>query len=140
MFAFWLDLKKSAQSETDLALALADKYGNFPGVTATWILFFAGCLWHLDPTFFDPLLHDFDGFVRGYDPIQILTKIQCPVLFVRGETTLGAVMTDEEIAWARHNFGNVNIAQISGVGHLLHLQEQGQAPVLAEMMAFLGAI
>jgi pimeloyl-ACP methyl ester carboxylesterase len=140
MFAFWLELKKSAQCETDLALALADKYGNFPGVTATWILFFAGCLWHLDPTFFDPLLHDFDGFVRGYDPIQILTKIQCPVLFVRGETTLGAVMTDEEIAWAKHNFGNVNIAQISGVGHLLHLQEQGQAPVLAEMMAFLGTI
>jgi pimeloyl-ACP methyl ester carboxylesterase len=35
MFTLWLDLKKSAQSETDLALALADKYGNFPGVTAT---------------------------------------------------------------------------------------------------------
>jgi pimeloyl-ACP methyl ester carboxylesterase len=52
MFGLWLSLKKSARSEQELALALADAYKDYPGVTSTWILFFAGCLWQLDPTYF----------------------------------------------------------------------------------------
>jgi len=52
MFGLWLSLKKSAQSEQGLALALADAYKDYPGVTSAWTLFFAGCLWQLDPTYF----------------------------------------------------------------------------------------
>lgn len=137
LFRQWLDLKRSAQSEQDLVLALADAHQEYSGVTSLWLLFFASCLWQLDPTFFDALLHDFDGFARAYDPPRILETIACPILFVTGESRLGAVMTDEEVSWLRRNFGHVTCAQIGGVGHLLHLQEQGQAPVLAEMLAFL---
>ena len=137
MFGLWLSLKKSAQSEQELALALADAYKDYPGVTSAWILFFAGCLWQLDPTYFDALLHDFDSFTEGYDYQSILAKIDCPVLFLRGETKLGAVMTDDEISWLQTNFGNVQCARIDGVGHLLHLQDEGQAPVLAAMRGFL---
>ncbi len=138
MYRLWLDLKKSAQSEAGLALALADKYRDYPGVTGAWILFFAGCLWRLDPTFFDALLNDVDGFTRGYDPKQILAGLRCPILFIRGEPALGAAMTDAEIAWLKQNCSNVEVAQIRDVGHLLHLQERGQVPVLAGMMTFLG--
>ena len=137
MFSVWLDLKRSVQSEQELSLALADKYKDLPGVTSAWILFFAGCLWRLDPTFFNNLLYDFNGFTKGYDYKQILTTINCPVMFIRGETKLGAVMTDEEISWLQQDFRNVNYAQINGVGHLLHLQDQGQTPVLTKMMTFL---
>jgi pimeloyl-ACP methyl ester carboxylesterase len=137
MFDLWLSLKKSAQSEQELALALADAYKDYPGVTSAWILFFAGCLWQLDPTYFNALLHDFDGFTEGYDYQSILAKIDCPVLFLRGETKLGAVMTDDEISWLQTNFGNVQCARIDGVGHLLHLQDEGQTPVLTAMRAFL---
>lgn len=137
MFGLWLSLKKSAQSEQELALALADTYKDYPGVTSAWILFFAGCLWQLDPTYFDALLHDFDSFTEGYDYQSILAKIDCPVLFLRGKTKLGAVMTDDEISWLQTNFGNVQCARIDGVGHLLHLQDDGQAPVLAAMRGFL---
>jgi pimeloyl-ACP methyl ester carboxylesterase len=140
MFGFWLDLKKSVPSEKELSLALADKYRDYPGVTSTWILFFAECLWQLDPTFFDMLLNDFNNFTKGYDYQQILAKIHCPILFIRGETKLGAVMTDEEMFWLKQNFSNVNWAQINGVGHLLHLQEQGQTPVLREILTFLERI
>ena len=140
MFGIWLELKRSAKSELELSLALADKFKNYPGITSTWIMFFARCLWLLDPTFFNALLYDFDGFTKGYDCKRILAKIKCPILFIRGEKELGAVMTDDEISWLRQNFSNVSCAQINGVGHLLHLQDQGQAPVLAEMMAFLGRI
>jgi pimeloyl-ACP methyl ester carboxylesterase len=66
--------------------------------------------------------------------------IKCPVLFIRGETELGAVMPDEEISWLQQNFNNVSYARISGVGHLLHLEDQGQTPVLTEMMKFLERI
>jgi pimeloyl-ACP methyl ester carboxylesterase len=140
MFRLWLDLKKSVQSEQELSLALADKYKDYPGVTSAWILFFAGCLWQLDPTFFNTLLYDFNGFIKGYDPKQALTTINCPLLFIRGETTRGAAMTDEEIFWLQQNFSNAHYAQIDGVGHLLHLQDQGQTPVLTEMMKFLDHI
>ena len=61
---------------------------------------------------------------------RLLAKIKCPVLFIRGETKLGAVMTDDEISRLKRNFSNVNYVQISGVGHLLHLEDQGQTPVL----------
>jgi pimeloyl-ACP methyl ester carboxylesterase len=140
MFGLWLRLKKSAQSEQALALALAEAYKDYPGITSAWILFFAGCLWQLDPTFFNVLLHDFEGFTKGYDYKQILAKINCPVLFLRGESKLGAVMTDDEISWLRQNFSNVQFNLIDGVGHLLHLQDQGQTPVLDAMMAFLDRI
>ena len=140
MYGLWLDLKKSVQSEKELSLALADKSREYPGVTSQWILFFAGCLWQLDPTYFNALLYDFDGFTRGYDYKLILAKITCPVLLVRGETKLGAIMTDDEISWLRQNFSNVRYAQINGVGHLLHLEDHGQTPVLTEMMAFLERI
>ena len=140
MFKVWLELKASAQSEQELSWALAYQYKNYPGVTSAWILFFAGCLWRLDPAFFNALLYDFDGFVSGYDAETILGKIRCPVLMIRGEKGLGAVMTDDEVAWLKENFVNVTCAEIKGVGHLLHLQDQGQEPVLRQITAFLAAI
>lgn len=137
MFGLWLDLKQSAQSEQELSLKLAEAYRDYPGVTSSWIMFFAGCLWQLDPTFFNALLHDFDSFAEGYDYKHVLAKIDCPVLFLRGETRLGAVMTDTEISWLQENCSNVKCVSIEGVGHLLHLEDRGQTPVLTEMMAFL---
>ena len=137
MFGLWLSLKNSARSEHELAVALADAYSDYPGVTSAWILFFAGCLWQLDPTYFDALLHDFDGFTEGYDYQKILARIDCPLLFLRGEPKLGAVMTDEEISWLQQNFSNAQCAQIAGVGHLLHLQDEGHTPVQTAIRAFL---
>ena len=137
MFDLWLRLKKSAQSEQELSLALAVAYKDYPGVTSAWILFFAGCLWQLDPTYFNALLSDFDGFIAGYDYQDILAKIDCPVLFLRGETNLGAVMTDDEMAWLGQNRANAQCLRIDRVGHLLHLQDEGQAPVLTAMRTFL---
>jgi len=140
MYGVWLDLKRSAQSEQDLGRALAKKYQDYPGITSEWILFFAGCLWQLDPAFFEALLYDFDGFVKGYLPQEFLTRLSCPILFLRGEPALGAVMMDDEVLWLKDRFPNVTCAQIKGVGHLLHLQDQGQAAVLTEVASFLRGI
>ena len=140
MFGVWLQLKRTAESEQDLALALADAYRDYPGVTSAWISFFAGCLWQLDPGFFDNLLDDFEDFCAGYDCEQILFRLACPILFLRGESRLGAVMTDDEITWLQRHCGNAHCVCIEGVGHLLHLQDQGQTPVLTAMLAFLDRI
>jgi pimeloyl-ACP methyl ester carboxylesterase len=137
MFTLWLDLKKSARSEQELSLKLAEIYSDYPGVISTWAMFFAGCLWQLDPTFFNALLHDFDGFTEGYDYRHILANIDCPILFLRGETRLGAVMTDDEISWLQENCNNATCTLNENVGHLLHLENQGQTPVLTQMTAFL---
>jgi pimeloyl-ACP methyl ester carboxylesterase len=137
MFGLWLRLKGSAQSEAELALALADAYKDYPGVTSAWILFFARCLWLLDPTFFNSLLYDFDGFTAGYEGRQTVAKIDRPALFLRGETRLGAVMTDDDVSWLQKNCRNAQCSLIDGVGHLLHLEDHGQEPVLTAMLAFL---
>jgi pimeloyl-ACP methyl ester carboxylesterase len=135
-FELWLNLKKQAQSELDLAVALAEAYKDL-FVSSTWTLYFATCLWRLDPTFFNTLLYEFDSFIVGYDYQKIFGDLRCPALILRGAIALGAVLTDEEIAWLKSNCSNVKCALIDGVGHLLHLQDAGCAPVLSEMMAFL---
>ncbi|MGE5547121.1 MAG: alpha/beta fold hydrolase [Solirubrobacterales bacterium] len=140
-YDLWLKMIRSSQSEQELALQIAGAYGNAPGVTSSWILFFAGCLSRIDPTFFDNLLNDFDDFASGYDCRSILENIDCPVLYLRGDPKLGAVMTDDEIAWLKKkNFSNVKPVPIEAVGHLLHLETHGQMPVLAAMTAFLERI
>lgn len=58
----------------------------------------------------------------------------------RGEARLGAVMTDDEISWLQASFGNVQCVRIDGVGHLLHLQDEGQTPVLNAMRALLEGV
>lgn len=140
MFRLWLKLKAAAQSERDLALKLAEAYGAQAGVTSAWLMFFAECLWQLDPTFFNGLLFDFEAFTSGYDYREILANIDCPVLFLRGEPELGAVMTDDEISSLQKSFRNVKCSVIKGIGHLLHLEDRGQKPVLVEMMAFLDRV
>jgi pimeloyl-ACP methyl ester carboxylesterase len=137
MFGAWLALKKRARSQHELALLLAQEYRSYPGLTSSWLLYIARCLWQLDPTFFSAMLSDFDDFAAGYNGQKILQNISCPVLCLRGEPGLGAVMTDQEISWMQKASNNVRYVQIDGVGHLLHLESQGQAPVLTAMMRFL---
>ena len=137
VFGVWLELKKRAQSEHELALLLAERYAGYPGATSSWLLFFAGCLWQLDPTFFAVMLRDFDEFAAGYDGQQLLAGISCPVLCLHGEARLGAVMTQEELSWLQKACPNVKCVGIDGVGHLLHLESQGQTPVLTAMLDFL---
>jgi pimeloyl-ACP methyl ester carboxylesterase len=139
MFRLWLNLKKVAKSETELALSLAYNYKDF-GVTSAWTTFFSRCLWSLDPSFFDSLLNDFERFTRGYNYRQILSRINCPILFITGDTTLGSVMTTDEMSYLNQNAENVKLAKVEGVGHLLHLEDRGQKPVLNEMMNFLADI
>src|SRR5690349_10496794 len=71
MFGEWMHAKRAAQSEADLAVKLAQFFKRYPSVTSTWTMFFTGCLWHLDPTFFDSLLTDLESFIAGYDYKEI---------------------------------------------------------------------
>ena len=49
-------------------------------------------------------------------------------------------MTNDELSWLEQNYKNVKCRVFEGLGHLLHLEDHGQAPVLAEMMGFLETI
>ena len=50
----------------------------------------------------------------------------CPMLFLRGETKLGAVMTNDELSWLEQNYKNVKCRVFEGLGHLLHLEDHGR--------------
>jgi hypothetical protein len=49
-------------------------------------------------------------------------------------------MTDDEISWLRQNVSRATCTLIDGVGHLLHLQDHGQTPVLTAMTTFLDRV
>jgi pimeloyl-ACP methyl ester carboxylesterase len=73
-------------------------------------------------------------------PVAARPRLACPILFLRGESRLGAVMTDNEVAWLQRHCGNAQCVSINGVGHLLHLEDAGQTPVLTAMLAFLDRV
>jgi len=104
-----LELKRRAQSEHELGLLLAEEYSGYPGVTSTWLLYFARCLWQLDPTFFSAMLRDFEEFAADYDGQQLLAKISCQCFACRGEPKLGAVMTEGEVSWLQESCHNVKL-------------------------------
>lgn len=147
LYASWRDLAASGMPRWELLTALRAvpvelpggggtvRLEEAPGATDDWLLFMAGCLEHLDPAFLTSLLDDFDDFTAGYDPEGTLRRAAFPMLVVRGEPALGAVLTDEELVLARALHPRLAVAHIPGVGHELHM---GRAePVLRAITNFL---
>lgn len=147
LYVSWRDLAASGKSGWELLKDLREvpvelpgggptvRLEEAPGATDDWLLFMAGCLEHLDPEFLTTLLEDFDDFTAGYDPEGSLRRAACPVLLVRGEPALGAVLTDGELERARALHPRLAVAHIPEVGHELHM---GRAePVLRAMANFL---
>ncbi len=58
-------------------------------------------------------------------------------LFITGDPALGSVMSEDEVSYLSQDMKNAKISRIEGVGHLLHLQDLGQKPVMDEAMSFL---
>jgi pimeloyl-ACP methyl ester carboxylesterase len=150
LFIAWRNLASSRRSSAEFVSALGDipvsmqkgdtpiRFGDVPGVTTEWLLFLAECLSQVDPDFFTPFLEDFETFSNGYDCEKLLSVISCPILLLQGDSTLGGLMTDEEVNWALAHFSQVTHIRFEGIGHELHLKRA--EPVLRAVTNFLESL
>ena len=151
VYAIWSALAGSSRSAFDLARDLANslvggtgstnasdegealsdagpvkplRFGDIPGVTQDWLMFLGLCLRGLDPTFMTFLLERFDDFIAGFDPAQLLPKVECPILLLHGESRLGGILPPEVIEEARAFLPRgAIVVGYEGVGHELHMAQ-----------------
>ena len=90
-------------------------------------------LYNADPRLSD--LGQIDRVLEGIDLNALATKVQCPMLIVRGDQSLGSVVRDEDVTWARANNPRVRAVQVPGGGHGVHLEQP--EVVIRHMLAFL---
>ena len=76
-----------------------------------------------------------DGALEGLDLEAMLEAIRCPILLFHGEPALGALILEDDIAWARQYARNVDVVQVPGAGHDIPLEM-----VVEHGMRFLGTV
>jgi pimeloyl-ACP methyl ester carboxylesterase len=113
----------------DEPVAIADLPGNSPAVLLEW----ARSAMRTDP---DVLSMALDG--SAYEKLQpksILPQISCPVLLLQGNPELDALLTDADVATAKHLLRRVEHIKFPLLGHALFMQRP--RPVLEAITGFL---
>lgn len=55
--------------------------------------------------------------MEGYDTDTLLQQITCPVLLMQGNTSLGAVLRDEDVTYAIERLHHCEVVYMQDVGH-----------------------
>jgi pimeloyl-ACP methyl ester carboxylesterase len=96
----------------------------------------AANLYQSDPDMLTAILDRFELTANGYEMEIVLPSIQCPVLLLQADPTVGGIMTDAEIERALPLLLRPSHARLVGVSHALH--HVHPQPVVAELRAFFG--
>jgi len=144
----WHNLVLSGLSVDDLAKAIGDmpaaapsegeppRFKDLPGWDQTYLRFTAHYLKQADLE----LLLSLDDRVAtdAYSVEKLFPKIKCPVLFIQGDPSFGALMTETDLNAALTAIKSSSFVKIDGVGHDIHLQNA--EPVRRAMMYFLESL
>ena len=84
------------------------------------ILAIATQLSKVDPGVTDPEVRD--RVIEGLDLEAMLEAIPCPILLFHGEPALGALILEDDIAWARQHARTVDVVHVPGAGHDIPLE------------------
>jgi pimeloyl-ACP methyl ester carboxylesterase len=152
-FAAIQDLAGSGFAVAEIAAALGDlpaqlpgqekiiKQRDLPGETSTGLLAWAKNISQLDP---DVLAYHATGrgeeFLRNVDMAKIVQNITCPVLLLRGNPDLGAVMSPEAAEHLLSVLPHAIEVEIAHAGHDLGLHSWEAAPLLRAVINFLEAL
>ncbi len=97
----------------------------------------------LDPEVYTPFIDiskDWEEFFEDYDAQEILPKIRCPVLLIRGDPKFDSTPSDEEIKRAKSLMPQMITATIEDKGHDLGRSTWDVAPLLRALMTFLESV
>ena len=115
LFVEWRDLASTEQSIEEIANQLATLQ---PDMDATERRFKARSLQLMDP---DVLTMYVDGSAtESYEMDELLQRVTCPTLFLRGEPVLGGAIEDEDVMHVHSLLPHALFVPIAGVGHIIH--------------------
>ena len=115
LFTAWRDIARDGGSVEEMAAQLATVQ---PDLDAAERRFKARSLNLLDP---DVLTMYVDGSATAtYEMDELLPKVSCPALLLRGEPPLGGAIEDEDEVRAVSLLRQTTVVPISGVGHIIH--------------------
>lgn len=80
--------------------------------------FMAGCLKHVDPELWDPILAG--RWLEDYDKPAILAGIGCPTLLLQGDVSLGGMLSEPAAVEIQQAVRHCIRQPVAGVGHLIH--------------------
>ncbi|WP_157987697.1 alpha/beta fold hydrolase [Jiangella endophytica] len=76
--------------------------------------------------------------LAGYDPQELLARVECPTLLLQGDPGRGALMGDDDVADALKLLPEAGHVRLDGLGHGLHVEDAER--VAAEVRAFVHGI
>ena len=117
------------------------RYADQPGMDALELRQFAKTLSMLDPGVLD---YHAEGraeeYLEGFDLVEMLPKITCPVLLVQGNPNLGGMLTDESVEFALAALPDAVSVLIEGSGHDLLVNNWKEQSLLRAIFTFLDTI
>jgi pimeloyl-ACP methyl ester carboxylesterase len=152
-FSAQQDLAGSGLSIAALARALGDlpaqmmgqdpplTYKELPGMDMVRLLAWAKTVSQLDP---GVLAYHATGrgqeYLTGFDMDGIFQQVECPVLLIRADPELGALMSAEAAEHAVSILADGVQIMLDGVGHNLGLDTWEVGPVLRAVMGYLESL
>lgn len=134
VFARHLALMEAGLSLEEMTAKIDEMSPGQPEYYAGWK---AECLMQMDN---EILRGTVDGTRRGHgDPAEILSKIECPVLFMQADPNAGGSNTDEYLAQIIPDRQNFTVTKIVGAGHNINREHtELLLPVALPWLASLG--
>ncbi len=94
----------------------------------------ATCLQQSDPDRFTAQLDRYETIAAGYEMKSVLPSIQCPVLLLQADPTVGGLMTDREVELALPLLDRPRHIRLQGISHILHIERK--EPIVQALEAF----
>lgn len=105
----------------------------FPGCDETYTSAWARSLSQMDPEVLGMMLNG--SGLEGWEPEDLISRIQCPTLLIQADPKMGGLMTDLDVARIKEAQPQVQVVRMTGIGHSLHMYDP--APVLRALTNFL---
>jgi pimeloyl-ACP methyl ester carboxylesterase len=144
--AAWRELSGGQQPLQDLIEMLKDSPVEVPGQSGTVPLrdvvgenspvfeWLAGNMLQNDPDMLSALIDRFEATAAGYEMERLLPAIECPVLLLQADPSVGGVMTDREVEEALPLLAQAQHMKLEGVSHVFH--NERKEPILEALETF----
>jgi len=117
------------------------RFGDLPDVDGVVLREWARTLEQLDPDVVQLLAEGRkQEFRANFDMDAMVSKVSCPVLLLQGNTSLGGIMTDEDVEHVLSTLPEAYCVKIDHAGHDLGLSTWQVAPLLTALTNFLESL
>jgi pimeloyl-ACP methyl ester carboxylesterase len=112
------------------------RIGDLPGNDRAFLLWWAHSLYQLDPDTYAMTLDRSNA--KGWQPDELLSRIECPTLLLQASPELGGLMSDDDVLRAQRLVKNCSLVRCPTLGHAMHMQQP--ATVLRAVRHFLAGL